>query len=78
MLPVKNTGNTIDAVTGSVSVKSALGTKNLTVQAVKILPGNTINIPLGTKLSKGSATAKVTLNQRGKKALELNKKFTVK
>ena len=26
----------------------------------------------------GSATAKVTLNQRGKKALELNKKFTVK
>ena len=78
MLPVKNTGNTIDAVTGSVSVKSALGTKNLTVQAVKILPGNTVNIPLGTKLSKGSATAKVTLNQRGKKALELNKKFTVK
>lgn len=78
VLPVKNTGNTIDAVTGSVSVKSALGTKNLTVQAVKILPGNTINIPLATKLSKGSATAKVTLNQRGKKALELNKKFTVK
>jgi len=78
VLPVKNTGNTIDAVTGSVSVKSALGTKNQTVQAVKILPGNTINIPLGTKLSKGSATAKVTLNQRGKRALQLTKKFTVK
>ena len=68
----------VDAVTGNVSVKDARGTRNLTVQAVKILPGNTISIPLGTKLSKGSATAKVTLNQRGKKALELNKKFTVK
>ena len=37
---------------------------------MKILPGKTVNIPLGTKLSKGSATAKVTLNQRGKKALD--------
>ena len=53
MLPVKNTGNTIDAVTGNVSVKDARGTRNLTVQAVKILPGKTVNIPLGTKLDQG-------------------------
>jgi hypothetical protein len=65
-------------VTGNVSVKTATGTKNLTVQAVKILPGNTVNISLGTKLIKGTATAKITLNQRGKKALSLSKKFTVK
>jgi hypothetical protein len=78
VLPVKNTGNTIDAVTGSVSVKDARGTRNLTVQGVKILPGKSVNIPLGSKLNKGSATAKVTLNQRGKKAVQLSKKFTVK
>jgi hypothetical protein len=78
VLPVKNAGNTVDAVTGSVSVKTAAGTKNLTVQAVKILPGGTVNIPLGTKLIKGTATAKVTLNQRGKRALSLTKKFRVK
>jgi hypothetical protein len=78
VLPIKNTGNTVDAVTGNVSVKTATGTKNLTVQAVKILPGNTVNISLGTKLIKGTATAKITLNQRGKKALSLSKKFTVK
>ena len=78
VLPVKNTGNTVDAVTGNVSIKYAAGTKNLTVQAVKILPGNTINVPLGTKLSKGTVTAKVTLNQSGKRALQLTKKFTVK
>ena len=78
VLPVKNAGNTVDAVTGNVSVKTAAGTKNLTVQAVKILPGATVNIPLGTKLIKGTATAKVTLNQRGKRALQLTKKFRVK
>ena len=69
VLPVKNAGNTVDAVTGRSRSRTARGTKNLTVAAVKILPGKTVNIPLGTKLVKGSATAKVTLNQRGKKAL---------
>lgn len=78
VLPVKNTGNTIDAVTGNVSVKDARGTRNLTVQAVKILPGKTVNIPLGSKLTKGTATAKVTLNQRNKRALQFTKKFRVK
>ena len=31
VIPVKNTGNTLDPVTGSVKVKGAAGTKNLTV-----------------------------------------------
>ena len=44
----------------------------------KILPGKTVNIPLGTKLPKGSYTAKVTLNQRGKRRCQLTKKFKVK
>ena len=78
VLPVKNTGNTLDAVSGSISVKDSRGTRNLTVSPVKILPGKTVNVPLGTKLQKGSARAKVTLNQKGKRALSLTKKFTVK
>jgi len=78
VIPVKNAGNTIDAVSGSVKVKGAQGTKNLTVAAVKILPGKTVNLPAGTKLAKGSYTATVTLNQRGKKALAVSKKFKVK
>jgi hypothetical protein len=78
VLPVKNTGNTIDPVSGNVSVKDARGTRNLSVQSVKILPGKTVNILLGSKLQKGSATAKVTLNQSGKRAVQLSKKFTVK
>lgn len=78
LLPIKSTGNTLDAVSGTVSVKDSRGTRNLTIAPVKILPGKTVNIPLGTKLQKGSATAKVTLKQKGKTALSLSKKFTVK
>ena len=49
-------------VAGTVKVKGARGTRNLTVAGVKILPGKTINFPLGTKLAKGSRPAKVTLS----------------
>jgi hypothetical protein len=78
VLPVKNTGNTIDAVTGSISVKDARGTRNAAVKSDKILPGNKINVPLRSKLTKGKATAKVTLKMHGKTVISLNKKFRVK
>ena len=78
MIPVKNTGNTLDPVSGTVSVKGARGTKNLAIAAVRILPGKTVNVPAGTKLAKGSYSAKVTLSQRGKKAIAVTKKFRVK
>ena len=78
VLPVKNTGNTLDAVSGKIEVKTARGTSNLSVAAVKILPGTTINVPLGTKLQKGSVSAKITLRQKGKVVINSTKKFTVK
>jgi hypothetical protein len=78
VVPVKNAGNTVDAVSGSVKVKGATQTKNLTIASVKILPGKTVNLPAGTNLAKGAYTATVTLNQRGKKALSVSKKFKVK
>jgi hypothetical protein len=78
VIPVKNTGNTLDPVSGTVSVKGARGTKNLAIAAVRVLPGKTINVPAGSKLAKGSYRAKVTLNQRGKRVLGVTKKFSVK
>jgi hypothetical protein len=78
VVPVKNTGNTLDAVSGTVSVKGARGTKNLAIAAVRILPGKSVNVPAGSKLAAGSYTAKVMLNQHGKKALTVTKKFRVK
>lgn len=78
VVPVKNTGNTLDAVSGTVRVKGARGTKSISLAATKILPGKTINVPLGTKLAKGSYTATLSLKQRGKTALSATKKFKVK
>ena len=76
-LPVKNTGNTLDAVAIRAEVKDSRGTRNLSA-TIKILPGKTINFPLGTKLQKGSATAKITLRQKSKTVLTSTKKFKVK
>ena len=45
---------------------------------MRILPGKTINVPAGTKLAKGSYTAKVTLSQRGKKAIAVDQEVQVK
>jgi hypothetical protein len=78
VIPVKNTGNTLDPVSGTVTVKGARGTKNLAIAALRILPGKSVNVPAGSKLAAGSYTAKVTLSQRGKKALSVTKKFKVK
>ena len=79
MIPVKNTGNTLDAGHrhghGQGRAR-ARGTSRS--RPCKILPGKTVNLPAGTKLAKGSYTATVTLNQRGKKALSVTKKFKVK
>jgi len=75
---IKNTGNTLDAVSGALSVKSASGTKRSTLGAVKILPGKSIGVPAGSKLAKGSYTATVSLNQRGKKAASATTRFKVK
>jgi hypothetical protein len=78
VVAVKNTGNTIDAISGTVRVKSSRGTKRVSLQSTKILPGKSVNVPLGSKLAKGSYTATLSLKQRGKTALTATKKFTVK
>jgi hypothetical protein len=75
-LPIKSTGNTIDPVTGTVRVKGATGTNNYSINAVKILPGDTISPSLG-KHAKGTYTATVTLTQGGKKQLSATRKFSV-
>jgi hypothetical protein len=78
VLPVRNTGNTIEPVTGTIRVKGASGTRNDNLDDVRILPGKQIYVPLGTRLAKGSYSMTVTLNQHGRKVLTLKKKFRVK
>ena len=78
VLPVKNAGNTIDPVSGRVRIQGASGTRDLSISSIRILPGKTINVPVGKGLSSGSYTATLTLNQRGKRVVNLKKKFRIK
>lgn len=78
-LSVRNAGNTIAPVTGSVKLKGALGTKNGTVKSTRILPGKSVAIALasGSSLRAGSYTATVTLIQNKQKTT-LTKKIKVR
>lgn len=78
-LSVRNTGNTVDPVSGSVKIKGVLGTKNGTLKATRILPGKSIALGLASvsSLRAGSYTATVTLIQNKKKTT-LKKKIRVR
>jgi hypothetical protein len=78
-LAVRNAGNTITPVTGSVRLKGPTGTKNLSVKATRILPGKNIALGLasGNSLAAGSYTATVTLTQ-AKQKTTITKKITVR
>lgn len=68
VLPVKNAGNTIQPVSGTVRLKSALGTRRRDLDSLRILPGKRVNVLLSSvrALKPGSYTATVRLTQGGK------------
>ncbi|WP_169542370.1 hypothetical protein [Solirubrobacter soli] len=68
-LSVRNTGNTVAPVTGTVKIKGALSTTNGTVKATRILPGKSVALGLASvsRLRAGSYTATVTLIQNKQK-----------
>jgi hypothetical protein len=68
VLPVKNAGNTIQPVSGRVSLKSALGTRQRDLDSLRILPGKRVNVLLSSvsALKAGTYTATVRLSQGGK------------
>ena len=67
VLPLKNAGNTVAPVSGDVSLKGALGTRQRDLSSVRILPGKTIDVLLSStkSLKAGSYTATVALKQGG-------------
>jgi hypothetical protein len=78
-LPVRNTGNTIAPVTGRVSLKGPLGTKNSSIKSTRILPGKSVSLGLAAarSLRAGSYRATVSLTQN-KKTTKFTKKITVR
>ena len=78
VLSIRNSGNTAEPVSGSVTLRSATGSRTRSVASLRILPGKSVSLPLGTKLTSGRYTATLRLVQRGKVALRATKRFTVK
>jgi hypothetical protein len=78
-LPVRNAGNTIDAVSASVSLKGSLGTHQSDVAGVRILPGKTVDLKLAkaSTLPAGRYTATVSL-QQGTQKLKVVRQISVK
>jgi hypothetical protein len=78
-LAVRNAGNTVAPVTGTVKLKGPLGTKNGSVKALRILPGKSVSLALasGSSLRAGSYTATVTLIQ-SKQKTTIRKKIKVR
>jgi hypothetical protein len=64
-LSVRSTGNTPDAVSGSVRLKGPLGTRQGSIRATRLLPGKSIRLALisAKRLPAGRYTASVSLKQ---------------
>ncbi len=78
VLPVTNGGNTIDPISGELSVKGARGTLNDNVAELRILPGKKVNIELASGLKSGAYSATVTLEQGETKLLKAKRRFSVR
>src|SRR4051812_36998575 len=78
-LSVKNAGNTIAPITGTVRVKGPLGTRQGSVKSAKALPGKTIRVGLVSAkgLPAGRYTATISLRQ-GTYTTKLTKKLPVR
>jgi hypothetical protein len=79
-LQVRNAGNTIDAVGGSVVVRGPRGGRSGGIAGVKILPGKRVNLPLISLngLRAGRYTAAVTLKQAGRNRVSVTRRFRIR
>jgi hypothetical protein len=78
VLPLTNGGNTIDPISGDISVKGARGTLNDNIDDLRILPGKKVNLELAGSLKSGSYSATVRLEQGGTKLLTAKRRFSVR
>jgi hypothetical protein len=78
VLPLTNGGNTIEPISGDISVKGARGTLNDNIDELRILPGKKVNLELASSLKSGAYTATVTLEQGGTKLLRAKRRFSVR
>ncbi len=76
VVPVRNTGNTVEPLTGSARIVGATGTLRATIAAQRILPGGLVEVRLRRgRLQAGRYTAAVTLRQGGRQVAKVTRSF---
>ena len=80
VLQVRNRGNTVDPVGGSVDVSGSGGGKSGAISSMRILPGKMVNLRLMglSGMRRGSYTASVTLAQAGKNRISVTRSFRIR
>lgn len=76
---VRNAGNTVDPVGGSVSISGAGGGRSGTIPAVRILPGKLVALRAASLsgLRRGRYTARITLTQAGQRRATVTRSFKI-
>jgi hypothetical protein len=80
-LAVRNTGNTLEPIGGTVRITGARGAETGSIGAVRILPGRTVDVPvfrLDGALPGGSYTLTASLAQGGRRILSAKRSFTLR
>ena len=76
---VRNAGNTVDPVSGTLRLSGALGGRSTTIAATRILPGAIVRVGAGSAkgLPKGAYTATVTLLQGGRRVASAKRRLRI-
>jgi hypothetical protein len=79
-LAVRNRGNAVDAVGGTVDVSGSRGGRSGGIAPMRILPGGVINLRLMSLsgLRKGTYRASVTLTQGGRDQASVTRRFRIR
>lgn len=77
---LRNAGNTVDPVRGTARVSGSRGSRTLSIADKRIVPGATVDLPLGAVrgLPKGSYRVRISLFQAGKPVLGTTRRFRIR
>jgi hypothetical protein len=80
VLQVRNRGNTVDPVGGSVDVSGSGGGRSGGITSMRILPGKMVNLKLMSLrgFRRGRYTASVTLAQAGRNRISVTRSFRIR
>jgi hypothetical protein len=80
LLQVRNRGNTVDPVGGSVDLSGPGGGRSGSISSMRILPGKMVNLRVASLrgLRRGRYTASITLSQANRNMVSVSRSFRIR